>query len=71
MKIYYNKAQPILEYGMLSSGKLNNPHRKPKADGLVTYCYTSVKEPHGGPYLRNGIIILSLRKCRRKCTPSL
>lgn len=54
MKIYYNKAQPILEYGMLSSRKLNNPHRKPKADGLVTYYYTSIKEPLGGTYYRNG-----------------
>lgn len=54
MKIYYNKAQPNIEYGMLSSRKLNNPHRKPKADGLVTYYYISVEEPLGGMYYRNG-----------------
>lgn len=54
MKYYFNKAQPNLEYGMLSSRKLNNPHRKPKAYGLVTYYYTSIKEPLGGTYYRNG-----------------
>ena len=54
MKYYYNKAHPNIEYGMLSSRKLNNPHRKPKADGLVTYYYTSVEEPLGGTYFRNG-----------------
>ena len=26
MKYYYNKAQPNIEYGMLSSRKLNNPN---------------------------------------------
>lgn len=52
MKHYYNKAQPNIEYGMLSSRKLNNPKRKPNADGLVTYYYTSVKEPLGGRYYR-------------------
>lgn len=39
---------------MLSGVKLNNPHRKPKADGLVTYYYTSVEEPLGGTYYRYG-----------------
>lgn len=52
MKYYYNKAQPNIEYGMLSSRKLNNPKRKPNADGLVTYYYTSVEEPLGGRYYR-------------------
>ena len=53
MKYYYNKAQPNIEYGMLSSRSLNNPKRKPNADGLVTYYYTSVSEPLGGTYYRN------------------
>lgn len=53
MKYYYNKAQPNIEYGMLSSRKLNNPKRKPNADGLVTYYYTSVAEPMSGTYYRN------------------
>ena len=53
MKHYYNKAQPNIEYGMLSSRYLNNPKRKPNADGLVTYYYTSVEEPLGGTYYRN------------------
>ena len=53
MKYYYNKAQPNIEYGMLSSRYLNNPKRKPNADGLVTYYYTSVSEPLGGTYYRN------------------
>ena len=53
MKHYYNKAQPNIEYGMLSSRKLNNPKRKQNVDGLVTYYYTSVEEPHGGTYYRN------------------
>ena len=39
---------------MISCRKLNNPHRKPNADGLVTYYYTSVEEPLGGRYYRNG-----------------
>ena len=52
MKYYYNKAQPDIEYGMLSSRKLNNPKRKPNADGLVTYYYTSIEEPLGGRYYR-------------------
>lgn len=54
MKYYYNKAQPNIEYGMLSSRRLNNPKRKPNADGLVTYYYTSVEEPLGGRYYRKG-----------------
>lgn len=54
MKYYYNKAQPDIEYGRLSSRKLNNPKRKPNADGLVTYYYTSVEEPFGGTYYRKG-----------------
>lgn len=37
---------------MLSGRKLNNPKRKPNADGLVTYYYTSVEEPLGGRYYR-------------------
>ena len=53
MKYYYNKAQPNIEYGMLSSRRLNNPKRKPNVDGLVTYYYTSVEEPLGGTYYRN------------------
>ena len=53
MKYYYNKAQPNIEYGMLSSRYLNNPKRKPNADCLVTYYYTSVSEPLGGTYYRN------------------
>lgn len=53
MKYYYNKAQPNIEYGMLSSRSLNNPKRKPNADGLVTYYYTSAHEPLGGMYYRN------------------
>lgn len=53
MKYYYNKAQPNIEYGMLSSRSLNNPKRKPNAEGLVTYYYTSVEEPLGGTYYRN------------------
>lgn len=52
MKYYYNKAQPNIEYGMLSSRRLNNLKRKPNADGLVTYYYTSVEEPLGGRYYR-------------------
>lgn len=52
MKYYYNKAQPNIEYGMLSGRKLNNTKRKPNADGLVTYYYTSVEEPLGGRYYR-------------------
>lgn len=39
---------------MISCRKLNNPRRKPNADGLVTYYYTSVEEPLGGRYYRNG-----------------
>jgi len=54
MKIYYNKAQPNIEYGMVSSRKLNNPRRKPNADGLVTYYYISLAEPMGGTYYCNG-----------------
>ncbi len=54
MKHYYNKAQPNIEYGMVSSRKLNNPRRKPNTDGLVTYNYISVDEPSGGSYYRNG-----------------
>ena len=54
MKYYYNKANPSIEYGMLSSRKLNNPRRKPNGDGLVTYFYTSVDEPSSGTYYRNG-----------------
>ncbi len=54
MKHYYNKANPSIEYGMLSSRKLNNPRRKPNGDGLVTYFYTSVDEPLSGTYYRNG-----------------
>ena len=54
MKYYYNKAQSNIEYGMLSSRRLNNPKRKPNADGLVTYYYTSVEEPLGGRYYRKG-----------------
>ena len=46
-------AQPNIEYGMLSSRRLNNPKRKPNVDGLVTYYYTSVEEPLGGTYYRN------------------
>ncbi|MDE6586666.1 MAG: hypothetical protein K2K80_08315 [Clostridia bacterium] len=53
MKYNYNKVQPNIEYGMLSSRSLNNPKRKPDADGLVTYYYTSVEEPLGGTYYRN------------------
>ena len=53
MKYYYNKTQPNIEYGMLSSRSLNNPKRKPNADGLVTDYYTSVEEPLGGAYYRN------------------
>lgn len=53
MKQYYNKANPNIEYGMLSSRCLNNPKRKPNADGLVTYYYTSVERPLGGRYYRN------------------
>lgn len=49
---YYNKSQPNIEYGMLSGRKLNNSRRKPNADGLVTYYYTSVKEPPDGMYYR-------------------
>ena len=52
MKYYYNKAQPNIEYGMLSSRYLNNPKRKPNADCLVTYYYTSVEEPPDGRYYR-------------------
>ena len=37
MKYYYNKAQPNIEYGMLSSRYLNNPKRKPTADGLKMF----------------------------------
>lgn len=54
MKYYYNKANPSIEYGMLSSRKLNNPRRKPNGDGLVTYIYTSVDEPSSGTYYCNG-----------------
>lgn len=54
MKYYYNKANPSIEYGMLSSRKLNNPRRKSNGDGLVTYFYTSVDEPSGGTYYCNG-----------------
>ena len=39
---------------MLSSRSLNNPKRKPNADGLVTYYYTSVAEPTSGTYYCNG-----------------
>lgn len=39
---------------MLSSCSLNNPKRKPNADGLVTYYYTSVAEPTSGTYYCNG-----------------
>lgn len=53
MKYYYNKVQPNIEYGMLSSRSLNNPKRKPNVYGLVTYYYTSVEEPLGGIYYRN------------------
>ena len=53
MKYYYNKAQPNIEYGMLSSRRLNNLKRKANADGLVTYYYTSIFEPLGGTYYRN------------------
>lgn len=53
MKYYYNKVQPNIEYGMLSSRSLNNPKRKPNVYGLVTYYYTSVEEPLGGTYYRN------------------
>lgn len=53
MKYSYNKAQPNIEYGMLSSRSLNNPKCKPNADGLVTYYYTSVEELLGGTYYRN------------------
>lgn len=54
MNYYYNKSQPNIEYGMLSSRSLNNPKRKPNANGLVTYYYTSIKEPLCGTYYRNG-----------------
>ncbi len=54
MKTSYNKAKPNIEYGMVSSRKLNNPRRKANTDGLVTYYYTSVKEPSSGTYYRNG-----------------
>lgn len=54
MKYYYNKAQPHIEYGMVSSRKLNNPRRKPNTEGLVTYYYMSVAEPTSGTYYRNG-----------------
>ena len=37
MKHNFNKSQPNIEYGMLSSRYLNNPKRKPNAEGLVTY----------------------------------
>ena len=53
MKYYYNKAQLNIEYGMLSSRYLNNPKRKPNAEGLVTYYYISASEPLGGTYYRN------------------
>ena len=51
---YFNKARPEIEYGMVCQRKINNPKRKPRNDGLVTYYYVTEQQPHASNYYIDG-----------------